>query len=38
MDLSRYFREEVVRDALVLYAEPGSGAKMDTSAAIKDGF
>jgi len=22
MDLSRYFREEVVRDALVLYAEP----------------
>jgi predicted nucleotidyltransferase len=22
LDLSRYFREEVVRDALVLYAEP----------------
>jgi uncharacterized protein len=22
MDLSRYFRDEVVRDALVLYAEP----------------
>jgi len=22
MDLSRYLREEVVRDALVLYAEP----------------
>lgn len=22
MDLSRYFREEVVRDALVLYADP----------------